>query len=144
MRRLVKRRLEGQSTDGGRGQAGKGSATLSMAYAAAAFAESCLKAMAGEGGVTDYAYVESSVVDGLPFFASKVRCGAAVSVARHVLHARPGLTHGVRDNPVGLKCCDAETDTGSILKTAMCKYSEDSRRPTGTLCAAAHACQGAC
>lgn len=54
-------------------QAGKGSATLSMAYAAAAFAESCLRAMAGESGVTEYAYVESSVVEGVPFFASKVR-----------------------------------------------------------------------
>ena len=31
-------------------QAGKGSATLSMAYAAAVFAESCLKAMAGQSG----------------------------------------------------------------------------------------------
>ena len=32
-------------------QAGKGSATLSMAYAAAVFAESCLKAMAGQSGL---------------------------------------------------------------------------------------------
>ena len=32
-------------------QAGKGSATLSMAYAAAVFADSCLKAMAGQSGV---------------------------------------------------------------------------------------------
>ncbi len=78
----MERCQEGESTNGVRGQAGKGSATLSMAYAAAAFAESCLKAMAGEGGVTDYAYVESSVVDGLPFFASKVRCGAAVPAGR--------------------------------------------------------------
>jgi malate dehydrogenase len=54
-------------------QAGKGSATLSMAYAAAAFAESCLRAMAGESGVTEYAYVESSVVEGVPFFASQVQ-----------------------------------------------------------------------
>lgn len=44
-----------------------------MAYAAAAFAESCLRAMAGESGVTEYAYVESSVGgDGVPFFASGV------------------------------------------------------------------------
>ena len=55
-------------------QAGKGSATLSMAYAAAVFAESCLKAMSGEANVRDYAYVESSVTD-LPFFASRVLLG---------------------------------------------------------------------
>jgi lactate/malate dehydrogenase, alpha/beta C-terminal domain len=39
-------------------QAGKGSATLSMAYAAAAFADSCLKAMAGRPGVEECAYVQ--------------------------------------------------------------------------------------
>jgi hypothetical protein len=38
-----------------RAQAGKGSATLSMAYAAAAFANSCLRAMGGEEGVVDCA-----------------------------------------------------------------------------------------
>lgn len=41
-------------------QAGKGSATLSMAYAAAAFAESCLKAMAGQSGIEECAYVQVS------------------------------------------------------------------------------------
>lgn len=56
-------------------QAGKGSATLSMAYAAAAFADSCLRAMAGEGGVVECAYVESHLVPGLPFFASQLRLG---------------------------------------------------------------------
>jgi malate dehydrogenase len=40
-------------------QAGAGSATLSMAYAAARFADSCLRAMAGEGGVVECAYVAS-------------------------------------------------------------------------------------
>jgi lactate/malate dehydrogenase, alpha/beta C-terminal domain len=39
-------------------QAGKGSATLSMAYAAAAFADSCLKAMAGQPGIEECAYVQ--------------------------------------------------------------------------------------
>lgn len=53
-----------------------------MAYAAAGFTESCLRAMAGEEDVTDYAYVDSSVVEGLPFFASKVRsCLCVVSLA---------------------------------------------------------------
>lgn len=39
-------------------KAGTGSATLSMAYAAARFAESCLRAQAGESGVTEYGYVQ--------------------------------------------------------------------------------------
>ena len=53
-------------------QAGKGSATLSMAYAAAEFAESCLRALAGQRGVVECAYVESHLTD-LPFFASRLR-----------------------------------------------------------------------
>ncbi len=53
-------------------QAGKGSATLSMAYAAAKFAESCLKALQGEPGVIECAYVSSHLTD-LPFFASPLR-----------------------------------------------------------------------
>ena len=57
-------------------QAGKGSATLSMAYAAAAFAESCLRAMGGQEGVLECAYVESRLVPGLPFFASRLRLGS--------------------------------------------------------------------
>lgn len=53
-------------------QAGKGSATLSMAYAAAKFAESCLKAIQGQRGVVECAYVSSHLTD-LPFFASPLR-----------------------------------------------------------------------
>jgi malate dehydrogenase len=53
-------------------QAGKGSATLSMAYAAAKFAESCLKALQGEPGVIECAYVSSHLTE-LPFFASPLR-----------------------------------------------------------------------
>lgn len=55
-------------------QAGKGSATLSMAYAAAKFAESCLSAMSGRPGVVECAYVESHLTD-LAFFASQLRLG---------------------------------------------------------------------
>jgi malate dehydrogenase len=65
-------RIQNAGTEVVEAKAGKGSATLSMAYAAAAFAESCLRAMAGESGVTEYAYVESQLVDGVPFFASGV------------------------------------------------------------------------
>jgi malate dehydrogenase len=55
-------------------KAGAGSATLSMAYAAARFAEACLRAMAGEGGVVECAFVASALTS-LPFFASRVRLG---------------------------------------------------------------------
>ena len=59
-------------------KAGAGSATLSMAYAADRFAEACLRAMSGEGGdVVECAYVASTLVTGLPFFASQLRLGPA-------------------------------------------------------------------
>lgn len=54
-------------------QAGKGSATLSMAFAAAKFAESCLLALQGRP-VIECAYVASHLTE-LPFFASQVRLG---------------------------------------------------------------------
>lgn len=57
-------------------KAGTGSATLSMAYAAARFADSCLRAMAGEAGIVECAYVASRLTDS-PFFASPVRLGRA-------------------------------------------------------------------
>jgi malate dehydrogenase len=47
---------------------------LSMAAAAAQFANSCLRAMNGERGVVECAYVPSTVTK-LPFFATKVRLG---------------------------------------------------------------------
>lgn len=69
-------------------QAGKGSATLSMAYAAAKFAESCLKALQGEPGVIECAYVSSHLTE-LPFFASPLRLdqnGVAVSLLSVMMH----------------------------------------------------------
>eukprot|EP00850_Spirogloea_muscicola_P011921 SM000076S21742 [mRNA] locus=s76:32580:34445:+ [translate_table: standard] len=56
-------------------KAGAGSATLSMAYAAARFAESCLRALDGDSDVYECAYVESDLVPELPFFASRVKLG---------------------------------------------------------------------
>uniref|UniRef100_A0A7S0RN61 Malate dehydrogenase n=1 Tax=Pyramimonas obovata TaxID=1411642 RepID=A0A7S0RN61_9CHLO len=56
-------------------KAGKGSATLSMAYAGALFADSCLRALNGQKDVIECTYVESPVVPGLEFFATKVRIG---------------------------------------------------------------------
>jgi malate dehydrogenase len=51
---------------------GKGSATLSMGYAGARLAKAVLAGLAGEEGSTECAYVESTVREGLPYFASKV------------------------------------------------------------------------
>lgn len=53
----------------------QGSATLSMAYAAALFADACLRGLKGENNVVECAYVDSKVVDGVPFFATKVKLG---------------------------------------------------------------------
>jgi len=55
-------------------KAGAGSATLSMAYAAYLFTENVLKAMKGEEGIVQCAYVESDVTDA-EFFASPVTFG---------------------------------------------------------------------
>ena len=46
-----------------------------QAYAAARMTESILRGLEGEEGVYEAAYVESNVVPGLPYFASKVRLG---------------------------------------------------------------------
>ena len=56
-------------------KAGKGSATLSMAYAGALFGDACLRAKNGEAGVVECTYVESDVVPGVEFFATKVSLG---------------------------------------------------------------------
>lgn len=56
-------------------KAGKGSATLSMAYAAARMAESTLLGLNGEPNIVECAYVQSDVVPGFQYFASKVELG---------------------------------------------------------------------
>eukprot|EP00898_Chlorokybus_atmophyticus_P006185 jgi/Chlat1/6568/Chrsp45S05936 len=68
------KRIQDAGTEVVQAKAGAGSATLSMAYAAAKFAESCLRAMSGASNIVEYSYVDSKVTD-LPFFASKVRIG---------------------------------------------------------------------
>eukprot|EP01018_Ginkgo_biloba_P000828 Gb_31581 [translate_table: standard] len=70
---LTKRTQDG-GTEVVEAKAGKGSATLSMAYAGAVFANSCLKGLNGEQNVMECSYVQSNVTE-LPFFASKVRLG---------------------------------------------------------------------
>lgn len=72
------RRIQDAGTEVVQAKAGTGSATLSMAYAAARFADSCLRALAGEGPVSEYAYVASSLMGpDLPFFSSQLRIGRA-------------------------------------------------------------------
>lgn len=67
---LTKRTQDG-GTEVVTAKAGKGSATLSMAYAAALFADSCLRGLNGSPTV-ECTYVESTITDA-PFFASKVK-----------------------------------------------------------------------
>jgi malate dehydrogenase len=70
-------RIQDAGTEVVTAKAGKGSATLSMAYAAFEFSKSCLRAMGGERGVVECAYVEclDSPVSGAPFFARPVVLG---------------------------------------------------------------------
>ena len=60
---------------------GEGSATLSTAYAGAIFAEQCLRGLAGDEGIVDYAYVDEEALGstetnpGIPFFSRKCKFG---------------------------------------------------------------------
>ncbi|MCI02451.1 malate dehydrogenase glyoxysomal, partial [Trifolium medium] len=67
-------RIQNGGTEVVEAKAGAGSATLSMAYAAAKFANSCLRGLKGEAGIVECAFVDSQVTE-LPFFAAKVRLG---------------------------------------------------------------------
>merc|ERR1711874_915816 len=55
-------------------KAGGGSATLSMAYTGAEFADRVMAGLAGEQGVTECTFVESSITEA-KFFASPVTLG---------------------------------------------------------------------
>merc|ERR1719262_1579381 len=67
-------RVQNAGTEVVNAKKGKGSATLSMAYAGARLGKAVLSGLAGVPA-TECAYVESSVVPGLPYFASKVTFG---------------------------------------------------------------------
>ncbi|PUZ36813.1 hypothetical protein GQ55_9G067100 [Panicum hallii var. hallii] len=69
-------RIQNGGTEVVEAKAGAGSATLSMAFAAAKFGDACLRAMRGDAGIVECAYVASEVTE-LPFFATKVRLGRA-------------------------------------------------------------------
>merc|ERR1711907_466791 len=67
-------RVQDAGTEVVKAKNGKGSATLSMAYSGARLAKAVLSGLAGVP-VTECAYVESNVIEGLPYFASKVIFG---------------------------------------------------------------------
>lgn len=67
-------RIQNAGTEVVEAKAGAGSATLSMAYAAARFVESSLRALDGDSEVYECAFVQSELTE-LPFFASRVKLG---------------------------------------------------------------------
>jgi len=67
-------RVQDAGTEVVKAKNGKGSATLSMAYAGARLGKAVLGGLSGESP-TECAYVESSVQEGVPYFASKVTFG---------------------------------------------------------------------
>ncbi|CAN0870811.1 Malate dehydrogenase, chloroplastic [Linum grandiflorum] len=67
-------KIQNAGTEVVEAKAGAGSATLSMAYAAARFVESSLRALAGDADVYECAYVESDITES-PFFASRIKLG---------------------------------------------------------------------
>lgn len=67
-------RIQNAGTEVVEAKAGAGSATLSMAYAAARFVESSLRALDGDSDVYECCYIQSELTE-LPFFASRVKIG---------------------------------------------------------------------
>ncbi|VVB13812.1 unnamed protein product [Arabis nemorensis] len=67
-------RIQNGGTEVVEAKAGAGSATLSMAYAAAKFADACLRGLRGDANVVECSFVASQVTE-LAFFATKVRLG---------------------------------------------------------------------
>jgi malate dehydrogenase len=67
-------RIQNAGTEVVEAKAGAGSATLSMAYAAARFVESSLRALDGDTDVYECSFVQSDLTD-LPFFASRIKLG---------------------------------------------------------------------
>ena len=68
-------RIQDAGTEVVKAKAGAGSATLSMAYAAARFTDSLIKAMNGQENVVECAYVASNVTES-PYFATPILLGS--------------------------------------------------------------------
>merc|ERR1712071_742472 len=66
-------RIQDAGTEVVKAKDGAGSATLSMAFAAARFADNCITAQSGQP-VIEYAYVESSVTEAT-YFSTKLELG---------------------------------------------------------------------
>merc|ERR1711881_446205 len=66
-------RIQDAGTEVVKAKAGKGSATLSMAFAAARFADNCITAQSGQP-VIEYAYVESNITEA-SYFSTKLTLG---------------------------------------------------------------------
>ncbi|WAR01149.1 MDHM-like protein, partial [Mya arenaria] len=73
-------RIQNAGTEVVEAKAGAGSATLSMAYAAAQFAESLIEAMSGAVGKVECAYVESTETEA-KYFATPVMLGKLLDAA---------------------------------------------------------------
>lgn len=71
----LSKRIQEAGTEVVNAKAGAGSATLSMAYAGARFTVSVLKALSGEKGVVECAYVKSNLVPEVKYFATPVVIG---------------------------------------------------------------------
>jgi len=67
-------RIQNAGTEVVEAKAGAGSATLSMAYAAARYVESSLRALDGDPDVYECSYIQSELTE-LPFFASRIKLG---------------------------------------------------------------------
>merc|ERR1712226_1536393 len=67
-------RIQDAGTEVVKAEAGAGSATLSMAYAAARFTDSLIKAMDGQEGVIECSYVASDITES-PYFATPILLG---------------------------------------------------------------------
>lgn len=76
-------RIQDAGTEVVKAKAGAGSATLSMAFAAARFADNCLSAQAGND-VTEYAYIPSDVTSAT-YFSSKLTLNASGVATNHGL-----------------------------------------------------------
>merc|ERR1739848_212984 len=68
-------RIQDAGTEVVQAKAGAGSATLSMAFAAARFADNCITAQSGQP-VIEYAYVESDITNAT-YFSSKLELGSS-------------------------------------------------------------------
>merc|ERR1712059_115778 len=67
-------RIQDAGTEVVKAKAGAGSATLSMAYAAARFTDSLVKAMNGQEGIIECSYVASDITES-PYFATPILLG---------------------------------------------------------------------